>query len=250
MSWVQFVVLAVALRLGSREDGAQAFMPHMASVAGSHALRARLHATSTNLPMPDAHLALGDLLPKDMYKESSEGEDTSASLDLLLAGSEVDIDDGDANMVVRVSVQQLKERWLDFCIENNRPNDADKFDLGIASRLATREDAHVIIEDLDADVHLLTGEDDDTIYLTERELRSLWANQVTEAMAKPESNFDVKEALLLLSDDVDALVLAPGGVSTSADTDTMLLWSAMVAEEIEYPAIDEGEEEGEGGLCT
>jgi len=249
MSWTQLIFVALALRLRSHEGEVQAFIPHMASVARSRELRVRLQVTSTNPPPPDAHLTLGDILPMDMYKESSEGEDTCASLDLLLTGSDLDMDNEGVDTVVCVSMQQLKERWLDFCIENNRPNDADKFDLGIASRLASREDAHVIIENIEADLsaHEVGDEVEDTVYLTEQQLRALWARQVMEPMAKPERNFDVKEALLLLPDDEDALVLAPGGVSTTADTDTMLLWSKMVTETSDdVDDDDEGDGLGNG----
>jgi hypothetical protein len=199
------------------------------------------------------------MLPYDMFKDSGNGDDvlnSNASLDLLLLPLDGGDGDGDGEgerelvhassggaSVVRVSLQKLQEQWLNYCIEHNRPNDAGSFDIGIASRLACREDAFVVIEDecargnghgerngegerVENDAHGTTASSSET-YLTEQQLRQLWSEQSAEPLGKPAAAFSVREALLLLPDSDDALLLGPGGVGSVSDTDTMLAWSNL-----------------------
>jgi len=135
-----------------------------------------------------------NVLPRDGYKEGSMQEEPLTPRLLLL--------DEENAPTVSVAVEELQAKWIDRCIEQSRPKDMDLFSLRAAIPLLLREDSLVVF-------HNATSEmaDSDEIYVTEAELRRLWIEASGTAMGKPVDKFTVDDALLLLTDEEDEVLL-------------------------------------------
>lgn len=133
-----------------------------------------------------------NLLPRDGYKEDSQ--DDSSKL-ILLDGTK-------SAPTVTVTVEELQPKWIDICIEQKRPNDVDLFCLRSVLPLLLREDSIVLFTNKTAETA-----DSGEIYVTELELRRLWAEKSQQAMGKGMDKFDLEEALLLLTDEEDDMLM-------------------------------------------
>ncbi len=110
-------------------------------------------------------------------------------------GGNMDILEESAPTVV-IDASTLNEKWIDICVEQSRPQDMDKYALRTILPLLLREDS--VLE-----LHSDRGESstDEEVFITEQELKKVWARASHTAMGKPESSFTIEEALLLLPDE-------------------------------------------------
>jgi len=138
-------------------------------------------------------------LPRDSFKEGPPDtpDDGSGikSLDVLEENSPVTI----------LTVEELKSKWIDICIEQNTPEAIDTFSIAAVLPLVVRENEMVQLVNKTAEAvesSLLT--DDSAIeYVTEQELERIWRESSLLPMGKGVNTYDCKSALLLLRDDED-----------------------------------------------
>jgi len=175
----------------------------------------RLNAASD----PQAPLAWEQiLLPRDGFKEGSletneEGGDAArfATLDSKNAPC------------ITVTSEELQAKWIDACIEQSRPKDMDLFSLPAVLPMLLREDSMVTLVNKTAE-----GIPSEEVYVTEQELRRLWAEASLTSMGKSLSKFDVQEALLLLPDE-EADLLMGDGEAERAMADSLIKTTKKIA---------------------
>ena len=111
----------------------------------------------------------------------------------------------DASAVpTRLTVEELKSRWLDRCIERSRPEDMSAFSLKRALALLVREDTVVELVNKTEDLVSKSGSE---VFVTESELRRIWTEQSLRAMGRAASLFSVEESLLLVPDEDDDIIM-------------------------------------------
>ena len=145
-----------------------------------------------------------DLLPRDSF-EGPPSDDVSGmkSLELL---------DGASPSVV-LTVEELKAKWIDICIEQSRPEDMDTFSIARVLPLVVRENAFVQVLNRSAEaVEAAVLADDSAVeYITAQELERLWREAALLPMGQRANNtFDCKAALLLLRDEEDESLVGAG----------------------------------------
>lgn len=134
-----------------------------------------------------------NLLPRDGYKEGTPEEEVGSRLVLL---------DTTTAPIVKITVEELQAKWIDICIEQSRPKDMDHFCLKSVLPMLLRDDSLVMFTNKTAET-AYSGE----LYVTEQELKRLWAEASLQAMGKGIDKFTIEEALLLLTDDEDDMLL-------------------------------------------
>ena len=140
--------------------------------------------------MGDLSGTYGSILPSDawggMAPLQPEAYESCGNFDIL---------EENAPTVV-IDAATLNEKWIDICVEQSRPQDMDKYALRTILPLLMREDSVLELHNDRQD-----GSNDEEIFITEQELKKVWAQASHTAMGKPESSFCVEEALLLLPDE-------------------------------------------------
>ena len=143
-------------------------------------------------------------MPRDSF-EGPSSDDVSGmkSLELLDASSPS----------VVLTVEELKAKWIDICIEQSRPEDMDAFSIARVLPLVVRENAYVQVLNRSAEaVEAAVLADDSAVeYITAQELERLWREAALLPMGRhAEAAFDCKAALLLLRDEEDESLVGAG----------------------------------------
>ena len=168
---------------------------HMQCVSSFH----RSHSRWNNFELRATQWLSRDLLPRDSFKEgppdAPDDGNGIKSLDVLEGNSPATI----------LTVEELKSKWIDICIEQNAPEAIDTFSIAAVLPLVVRENEMVQLVNRSAEaVELSMLNDDNAIeYVTEQELERIWRESSLLPMGKGIDAYDCKSALLLLRDDED-----------------------------------------------
>jgi hypothetical protein len=153
----------------------------------------KLHASTTSLAMPHA-------LPRDSFKEGppDSGEDMQKSMEPL-----------EGKDPIVMTMEELQAKWIDICIEQSRPQDMDAFSLLNVLPLVVKEHQYVVLVNNSADaIEKTTATDASSIiYITDQELQRIWQKASLGPMGKPADTFDSKNALLLINDEEDEILM-------------------------------------------
>lgn len=153
----------------------------------------KLLASTTSLAMPHA-------LPRDSFKEGSpdSGEDMQKSMEPL-----------EGKDPIVMTMEELQAKWIDICIEQSRPQDMDAFSLLNVLPLVVKEHQYVVLVNNSADaIEKTTATDASSIiYITDQELQRIWQKSSLGPMGKSADAFDSKNALLLINDEEDEILM-------------------------------------------
>ena len=118
---------------------------------------------------------------------------------------------------VVLTVEELKSKWIDICIEQSRPEDMDSFSIASVLPLVVRENELVELVNRTAEAieSSLLHDDSAIEYITEQELARLWKESSLLPMGKSANAFDCKSALLLLRDEEDASLMGEDSVAVA-----------------------------------
>ena len=184
---------------------------HLQYVSSFH----RSYSRWSNFDLRATQWLSRDLLPRDSFKEGPPDtpDDGSGikSLDVLEGNSPVTI----------LTVEELKSKWIDICIEQNTPEAIDTFSIAAVLPLVVRENEMVQLVNKSAEaVEISLLNDDNAIeYVTEQELERIWRESSLLPMGKGVDTYDCKSALLLLHDDEDESLIGDMVRTTSSGTD-------------------------------
>ena len=168
---------------------------HMQYVSSFH----RSHSRWTNFDLRATQWLSRDLLPRDSFKEGPpDAPDDGSGIKSL------DVLDGNSPVTI-LTVEELKSKWIDICIEQNAPDAIDTFSIAAVLPLVVRENEMVQLVNKSAEaVEISILNDDNAIeYVTEQELERIWRESSLLPMGKGIDTYDCKSALLLLRDDDD-----------------------------------------------
>ena len=104
---------------------------------------------------------------------------------------------------VQVDVDMLMEKWVEHCVDQNTPEKVHEFSISAALPLLnTTQPVQLVNSTLEAQ-----NEHRSVVYISEEELRRLWIRNAHKTTGKPQSQFSIAEALLLLHDEEDAGII-------------------------------------------
>ena len=114
--------------------------------------------------------------------------------------------------------EELQAKWIDLCIDENTPEDMDNFCLSRIIPHICKDNKLVVIENKTAAILDENGGEEDTIYITEQELESLWKETYGQAfnIKNEDDGFNLLDALLVV-DDEDSIQILHNNVDGSSD---------------------------------
>lgn len=133
----------------------------------------------------------------------------------------------------QVDVSEFNSRWMDYCIDQNRPEDWNRFTLREVMSLihdeitekqkAGGENAFFFYNLGNKSLELHNSLDSGDIFITAQELEKLWRDSSTSPFRGQEAEFSAEAALLLIDDEDDELLMG----DTAADVDAAESSAAM-----------------------
>ena len=164
--------------------------------------------SATSIAMPYA-------MPRDSYKEGPpDGDDMQKFMEPL-----------EGKNPIVMTMEELQAKWIDICIEQSRPQDMDSFSLLNVLPLVVREHEFVVLVNKSAEaIEKTTATDASSIvFITEQELQRLWQKGSLGPMGKPLDAFDCKNALLLINDEEDDILVGVESGETVLSLPSQLL---------------------------
>lgn len=115
-----------------------------------------------------------------------------------------------------VRLESIKENWLNYCIDQSKPDDINTFNIKTILPLIMREDSYIQL------VNDTNDQNIQTLYVTEIELKRIW-NKNTNYIWNKNNNFNAKDALLLIDDEEDVLLMGDDRTNTAALDQTIFV---------------------------
>lgn len=121
----------------------------------------------------------------------------------------------DSGVSVSISEEELYKKWKEICISEDKSAEIDNFSLGLIIPLFGQDNTHIVLQNRKSTY------DNDEIYITEQELNRVWREASLLPFGKPSSEYNIEDALLLVTDEEDEEILR-ASCSTDLISATMI----------------------------